>query len=218
MITFLESVVISNNQVVFDGETAWNEVTDRGCLAILDTEVRLNQTKYFNNSLSAIYGQGSDLHFHGVNIVRNNTGVCGGALSLNQGSFMYVHPGTQIYITENTGLKYGGGICVDNGIVKRHIYPCFYQTMDPNILHNNNYTFVYMEGNRAAITGYSIFGGPVWKTCSHTTAAIFLVLGIFFIFLSPQNVYLDSWYEVSSEPVKVCFCAIKADLYAQVKI
>ena len=88
---------------------------------------------------------------------------------------------------------------MDNGIVKRHIYPCFYQTMDPNILHNNKYTFVYMEGNRAAITGYSIFGGPVWKTCS-------------------QNVYLDSWYEVSSEPVKVCFCAIKADLYAQVKI
>ena len=82
MITSLESVVISNNQVVFDGETAWNEVTDRGCLAILDTEVHLNQTKYFNNSLSAIYGQGSDLHFHGVNIVRNNTGVCGGALSV----------------------------------------------------------------------------------------------------------------------------------------
>ena len=138
----------------------WNGGSDLGCLEVWDTEVHLNQTVFYNNSLSAVRAQGSDVHFRGVNIFRNNTGVCGGALYLNQGSLMYLHPGAQIYIIENTGLKYGGGICVDNGILKRYTSACFYQIMDLELLYHNN-TFVYMEGNRATITGYSIFGGPV---------------------------------------------------------
>ena len=214
MITFLESVEISNNQVAFDTENEGGE----GCLEVRETKVHLHQTEIFNNGLSAVLSQESDLHFHGVNIFRNNTGVCGGALSLNQGSLMYLYPGTQIYIIENTGLKYGGGICVDNGVMKRYVCACFYQIMDPEILHHNN-TFIHMEGNRATITGYSIFGGPVYMCTDLLTydsaldGRIWNVSRRVFrnVFrLIPQNVSLSSWYEVSSAPYRVCFCSKKS--------
>ena len=216
MITSLESVEISNNQVVLEDGTSGVSWTNlRGCLNIMETEVHLNQTEFYNNSLSAVLSRESDLHFHGVNIFRNNTGECGGALSLNKGSLMYLHPGTQIYIIENTGLNYGGGICVDNGVMKEYISACFYQIMDHNILSQSN-TFVYMEGNTAGMTGYSIFGAvylckDLLTYDSAVDREVFLnvsisVFGHIFHFF-PQNTSLDSWYEVSSEPVMVCFCS-----------
>ena len=218
MITSLESLEISNNVVVFEDETVqglWDEGSYRGCLMVTDTEVHLNQTEFYNNSLSAIQTRESDLHFHGVNIFRNNTGVCGGALCLNIGSLMYLHSGTEIYIIENTGLKYGGGICVESGMSKRYIGACFYQFMDPEILYHNN-TFIFMEGNRATITGYSIFGGPVYMCRNLLTYARFRddnilifsqrVFGhIFHLF--PQNFSLGYWYELSSKPIMACFCS-----------
>ena len=229
MITFLESIEISNNVIVYDAE---NE--DGACLEVQDTEVHLNQTEFYNNSLSAIRTKGSDLHFHGVNIFRNNTGVCGGALSLNLGSLMYLHPGTQIYIIENTGLKYGGGICVDSGSVTKYLSTCFYQIKDLDILYRND-TFIHMEGNRATITGYSIFSVSVYMCKDLLTYNEFEIknltkfpredlhydsLADWEVFLNvstsvfghvfhliPQNTSLGSWYEVSSKPIMVCFCS-----------
>ena len=211
MITSLELLEISNNQFELEDGKLRNE----GCLTVWETEVHLNKTVFYNNSVSAIHTGGSDLHFHGVNIFRNNTGVCGGALTLNQGSLMYLHPGAQIYIIENTGLKYGGGICVDNGIVTGYISTCFYQILDPAIFYHDN-NFIYMEGNRATITGYSIFGGPVYGCRNLLTYhhkwddTIFTFSKRVFkrvFHLIPQNTSLGSWYEVSSEPYAVCFCS-----------
>ena len=63
--------------------------------------------------MPAVYSYNSDLHFHGLNVFKNNTGrQCGGALVLRTVSQMYLHRGTQVYILENTAQKYGGGICV----------------------------------------------------------------------------------------------------------
>ena len=65
--------------------------------------------------MPAVYSYSGDLHFPGVNVLRNNTGGhCGSALVLRL-SHIYLHKGTQVYIIENTALKYGGGICVDGG-------------------------------------------------------------------------------------------------------
>ena len=120
--------------------------------------------------MPVVYSYNSDLHFHGVNIFKNNTGrECGGALVLRTNSHIYLHQGTQVYILENTALKYGGGICVDGGLGSGVFDVCFYQIVDFDILKNND-TFVYLEGNVAPITGYQVYAGSV-KDCVHLIAS-----------------------------------------------
>ena len=112
-------------------------------MVIIVTEVHFKQTGFFNNSIPAVYSYNSNLHFHEVNVFKNNTGrQCGGALVLRGGSYIYLHQGAQVYILENTALKYGGGICVDGGSVPEAYDKCFYQIVDFDILKNND-TFVY---------------------------------------------------------------------------
>ena len=159
----------------------------------------------------------SDLHFHGVNVFRNNTGAqCGGALVLRIDSHIYLHRGTQVYILENTALKYGGGICVNGGLGSEVFDVCFWQIVDADILNNND-TFVYLEGNIASITGYEIYAGTVknfytlinftgqsanFEIVGHISHAIFAHV-FRFGFL---NNSLSSQYQVSSHPFTICFC------------
>ena len=99
--TSLESVEISNN-IVFQDDSTWNNEPfgielSIGALSIANTKVHLQQTRLFNNSLPAVYNLNIDLHFHGVNIFKNNTGIqCGGALVLRMNSYIYLHRGTQL--------------------------------------------------------------------------------------------------------------------------
>ena len=150
----LESVEISSNVLVYQDENTHKQEpldVDISALAIQNTEVHFKQTTIFNNSMPAVHSYNSDLHFHGVNVLRNNTGGhCGGALVLRL-SHIYLHKGTNVYILGNTALKYGGGICVDDGLVSKVHDVCFWQVVDPDI----NNTFVYLDGNVAPITGYA---------------------------------------------------------------
>ena len=99
--------------VVFQDENRWiQEPFDTGtnicALSVLNTEVHFKHTVFFNNSIPAVFGYKSDLHFHGVNVFKNNTGrLCGGARDLIMNSRMYLHRGAQVYILGNTALKYG---------------------------------------------------------------------------------------------------------------
>ena len=137
----LESVEISNNviqeiQDVHPRNQKSSGAESSYCvLAIIATDVHFKQTGFFNNSIPAVYSYNSDLHFHEVNVFKNNTGrQCGGALVLRGGSYIYLHRGAQVYILENTALKYGGGICVDGGSVPEAYDKCFYQIVDFDIL------------------------------------------------------------------------------------
>ena len=117
----------------------WNLTPESQFYALLmaNTEVHFRQTRFINNNIPAVYTYNSDLHFHGVNVFRNNTGgQCGGALVLRMNSHIYLHKGTQVYILENTALKYGGGICVNDGSGSEVFDVCFYQIVDPDILNN----------------------------------------------------------------------------------
>ena len=218
--TSLESVEISSNVLLLQGKNPWNQAPEPRYHALSTTiiEVHFQQTRFFNNSVPAVSSYNSDLHFHGVNVFRKNTGgQCGGALVLMINSHIYLHRGTQVYILENTALEYGGGICVNDGSVPELVVDvCFYQIVDAEILNNND-TFVYMEGNVAPITGYDIYAGTVGKCFTlfnftgqstnsekviHISRAIFAHV-FCFGFL---NISLGSWYQVSSRPVKICFC------------
>ena len=130
--------------------------TNAGALSLAHTAVHFKQTRFFNNSIPAVVLHNSDLHFHGINVFRNNTGgQCGGALVLLVDSQIHLHLGTQVYILDNSALKYGGGICVDDGSVPGTSMLCFYQVVDLDAL-NNSATFVYMARNTASITGYML--------------------------------------------------------------
>ena len=217
--TSLESVEISNNVLVVQDKNTWNQSSEPHiyALSMISTEVHFQQTRFINNSIPAVHGYKSDLHFHGVNVFRNNTGAqCGGALILRMNCHIYLHKGTRVHILENTALKYGGGICVDGGSGSDVIDVCFWQIVDPDILNSND-TFVYLEGNAASITGYDIYAATV-KNCftllnftgqsansekvCHLSRAIFAHV-FRFGFL---NTSLSSQYQVSSQPVTICFC------------
>ena len=104
--TSLESVEMSNNVLVLQEENAWNQyvLNDFGPLSLGNTEVHF---RFCNNIIAGLYSYNSALHFHGVNVFRNNTGgQCGGALVLRVESQMYLYQGTQVCIVENTALKY----------------------------------------------------------------------------------------------------------------
>ena len=113
--TTLESVNISSNVFVFQVESPWNqELVDTEsnicALSIESIKVHFKRTGFVNNTIHVIFSSNSELHFHGVNICRNNTGVqCGGALVLSD-SQLYLHQGTQVYILGNTAHKYGGSL------------------------------------------------------------------------------------------------------------
>ena len=153
----------------------------------------------------------SDLHFHGVNVYENNTvRQCGGALVLTVDSKMYLHEGTQMYVLNNTALKYGGGICVDGGVVPHLVDKCFWQLFNPDILSKND-TFVHFEGNRAPITGHAIYAGSAVNCNSEIsfTKQANIIFALFFHVFQVE--YQDtspliSWYQMSSQPFTVCFC------------
>ena len=102
MHTLLESVEISNNVILLQNENTWNQeqfgVTvafSIRALSIMSTEVHFKQTEFCNNNVPAVYSYNSDLHFHGVNVFKNNTGrQCGGALVLRTANQMYIHRST----------------------------------------------------------------------------------------------------------------------------
>ena len=232
MYIFLESVDISSNVPV--NENTLNREpfgvesnSSISALAVRSTEVHFKQTTLSDNSMLALYSYSGDLHYHGVNVLRNNTGRhCGGALVLRMNSHVYLHKGTQVYIIENTALKYGGGICVDDGLVPRVHDVCFWQVVDPYI----NNTFVYLEGNIAPITGYEIYAGTI-DNCINLFSTYEekggpqhlpeLSHGIFsdvFLYEFVNSSSLSSLYPVSSQPLTVCFCHQRPELMCNVSV
>ena len=219
--TSLESVEISNNVLLLQDKITWNQSPEPlfYALSMVSTKLHFRQTRFINNSVPAVHCYKSDLHFHGVNVFRNNTGAqCGGALVLRIDSHIYLHRGTQVYILENTALKYGGGICVNGGSGSEVFDVCFWQIMDDDILNNTD-TFVYLEGNIASITRYDVCAGAgTVKDCftlinftgqsvnsekvRHLSRAIFAHV-FRFGFL---NTSLSFQYQVSSHPLTICFC------------
>ena len=208
----LESVEISSNVFIFQDENTRIQEpldVDISALAVVNTEVHFKQTTFSDNSMRAVYGYNSDLLFHGVNVLRNNTGGhCGGALVLRL-SHIYLYKGSHVYILENTALKYGGGICVDDGLVPKMLGVCFWQVVDLDISN----TFVYMDGNVAPITGYDIYAATIGDCINLSTyeeqltsekysALSYAIFTHVFLF----EVVNSSLYQLSSQPVKVCFC------------
>ena len=72
----LESVEISSNVFIYQDENTRNQEPldiDIYALAVQNTEVHFKQTTFSDNSMPAVYSYSGDLHFHGVNVLRNNT-------------------------------------------------------------------------------------------------------------------------------------------------
>ena len=212
--TSLELVEISNNVLVFNTrkQNLYLFGTTACALSLAHTAVHFKQTRFFNNSIPAMVLYNSYLHFHGINVFRNNTGgQCG--LVLYVDSQIHLHRSTQVYILDNSALKYGGGICVDDGSVSQISKLCFYQIVDLDVL-NNNATYVYMARNTASITGYAIYAGCVQNCISSITnspepsdphkLSHKIFSHVFrFGFL---NISLGFRYQVSSRSITVCFC------------
>ena len=219
LILVLDKVEISNNHPVLfeEAETLWNVVKTVATVYAKNTEIHMTSTELYNNSAVGIYTYRSELHLHGYSQFKNNTGIsCGGAISLNQFSIMYVYPGTEVYIVENTAKQYGGGICIDDGKITNDFTSCFYQIVDFQHFLVYKDSTIYLQYNRATETGYSVFGGPTDPCTQFSATEAYLntpgllapesTLGIatsLFRFDFPPNTAL---YQVSSEPTLMVYC------------
>ena len=211
----LESVEINSNVFIFQDENTRNQESldvHISALAVINTEVHFRQTTFSDNSMPAVYSYNGDLHFHGVNVLRNNTGGhCGGGLVLRL-SHIYLYKGSHVYILENTALKYGGGICVDDGLVPKMLGVCFWQVVDLDISN----TFVYMDGNVAPITGYDIYAGTTDNCINLSTYEEQMTSkkgsALSHAIFTQVFVMKSSFYQVSSQPLTVCFCYQKPGL------
>ena len=126
--TFTKSAPISNHGL----EPAYSGSAVQLYNAIRTT---INSCMFKDNIGSAISVSGSNLIFEGLNIFTNNSGINGGALSLDGDTLIVLEEDTQIYFYNNTALYAGGAI---------YQVGCFVLFRGHNmslLFHNNTATF-----------------------------------------------------------------------------
>ena len=101
--TFTKSAPISNHGL----EPAYSGSAVQLYNAIRTT---INSCMFKDSIGSAISASGSNLIFEGLNIFTNNSGINGGALSLDGDTLIVLEEDTQIYFYNNTALYAGGAI------------------------------------------------------------------------------------------------------------
>lgn len=155
------NVQISNSSIVFNDISS--ELDDYPKIStVLLSDVT---SAYFSNSIiehskaTGLVALSSKFYFVDQNILRNNSGTMGGALSLDS-SVVYLHPDSVLNIVGNSASVGGGGIAINDGLIAGHPKACFYQLV-PRDNHSNILTTgarVIMEDNHAGVTGHSLYG------------------------------------------------------------
>ena len=171
--------------------------------------ITLEHCHFLNNNCTGIVAIQSFLLLKGENIISNNKGVRGGGIVLCSRSMLQLHNGTQLNITKNTAIEYGGGIYVESEC-DQDIPHCFFQVDDANA---HNYTLqktkVFIQNN-TALAGRAIYGGMVEHCIIYTniTAPYQPNVG-FKIFKNIFHVGTKDYGEnsiISSDPTSLCFC------------
>ncbi len=221
-------VQISNSYIEY-GEKGKAELKNFPKITTLlfsDTSsVQIHNSTIDSNNATGILALSSKIHFIGENTISNNSGVLGGALSMDGNSIMILHPDSLLVLSENVA-EYGGGIIINAGVVKQYPALCFYQLIpkvQSNILSSG--AQVILENNSANQAGHSLYGGnygphsliPVcnqlYQNLIHPSQRI-PEWEVFNATFQIQGVKRDS--ELSSVALGLCFC-IKQKCNASVR-
>ena len=161
------------------------------------------------NGAVGIIALSSTMHMIGNNTLQNNSGIIGGAMSLDAYSTMYLHPYSILRITNNYASSYGGGIVINQGLVRNYETPCSYQLLPTGDILSSG-VHVIMKDNKAGIAGDAIYGGDLLK-CSQKSQKLVHESQR----ETPENIFnntfiLESSFpaisELSSVAVGLCYC------------
>ena len=168
---------------------------------------------YFHNTIIegnmavGISALSSNMNMDGINTVRNNSGIYGGAMSLDAYSIIYLHQHSILRIVNNNSSNFGGGISINQGLIRNYETPCSYQLL-PDVLSSK--AQVVMKGNSAGIAGHAIYGGELLG-CSQNAqklvheskrkTAVEIFLTTFKLEPTPSTSS-----ELSSVAIGLCYC------------
>ena len=188
----------------------------------------LQSSNIVDNNGTAIYISKSKLYISGTVNVIGNHGHSGGGLysDCNTQSYIYLKQPSQLYMANNTALYHGGAIFVKDCNSIDSI-DCFIQIEGlmkiTNIYIVPDNVSVILENNTAEVAGNSIYGGSL-EICyleylqndfldfmihnniidlgGNLASHAFRFVEIFQIF----NEAAHSKSEITSDPVRICFC------------
>ena len=160
--------------------------------------------RFANNSNTALKTTASNIHVLGNVTFDLNKGRYGGGLSLNLGSFIFLHPHIHVRFNGNSALK-GGAIYVQDssGSSLTGEQPCFYQLED-----GWADTQLSFSGNEAAEGGRDLYGGKI-DTCYIVVQNVIKNLYV------PSSLVSTAVFDfptendhsaVSSDPTGFCLC------------
>ena len=116
---------------------------------------------------SAVTAIRTNLFFQGIVNFRDNIAVNGGALTLCEGSTMYLKPHTHLIFSHNHAMNAGGAIYVDQKCTSTTSF-CFYQIDAPPEFNTSDLDIsVKFENNTAEYAGSALYGGNVDRCTPH---------------------------------------------------
>lgn len=147
----------------------------------------------------AIVAYGTILHFgkYSTTFFSNNSADNGGAICLNDDSFIIIDNATLISLWGNNATYYGGGIFVQDRnlwLTKASQKTCFVQS------RKNDMGDLYFAYNKAGLAGHALYGGwidvCIREGLNYTASSVFH-------FYDSKNVT-----EISSNPSRICILCI----------
>ena len=181
-----------------------------GCLYVQGIDsITLENCQFVNNNSTGIVAIQSFLIMKGENIIRSNQAVRGGGMVLCSRSMLQLHNGTQLNITNNTAVEYGGGIYVESEC-DQDVPHCFFQVDNANANTSTlQKTKVFIQNN-TALAGRAIYGGMVERCIIYTNIKAPYKAHIGFkIFKTTFHVGTEDYGNdstITSDPTSLCFC------------
>ena len=199
---------------------SWNSCTS-SLFSWSSTILIAGDVIFADNIGSSISAYSSHIILSGNISFLNNTGVNGGAMALYS-SVVYFAVNAIVYFYNNTAIKVGGAIYVNNKnfppVQEMYLRPCFYRLMNADLLTITFYN------NSAAKGGNDIYGEFMHSgscdagdgTNGYTVTVPSCAVQSYFHYHS------NTASSVSSEPVRVCRCKSGRHLcnesYADIKV
>ena len=207
----LSGLTISNSYVLYEDDS-WKlaDYPKLSTMLLSDAlSVYIHNCSIEANRAVGIVAHSSTMHMIGNNTIQNNSGIIGGAMSLDAYSTMYLHPYSILRITNNYASSYGGGIVINQGLVRNYVTPCSYQLLPTGDILSSG-AHVIMKDNRAGNAGDAIYGGELLKCTQNSQNVVHESQRE-----KPENIFnttfkLESSFathsELSSVAVGLCYC------------
>ena len=174
----------------------WNNVTISG------------SNNFHDNSSPVIAAYNTNICLTGQHLFTNNTGCNGPAISLYSSLLILQEPLTATFFSNNA-LLYGGAIYANNVIIPGHSRCAIQIYTKKTNLHNLNITLKF-EGNTAGLAGNSIYATPLYNCSFLYTQNDFkpdhFDWKLIAYFGEPSSTNNDELKQISSQPVKICYC------------